>query len=191
MSNGEIDRIPVNQLMQRYNIVRSAVYTRLDALGIKPEKIGNKAYVNAPQIKLLDEFHEFIQSGGTTAEFKEMRGIQSGENLSTGQYTGQSSGLSLVQSDLVQMVAAIAAQFANKMQPPPPEPDPLSYFEALEKAAQNGWYLRTSEVAYLLDLLPSDIQHYGVQFQEAGFIFTQVGYRSGGELAWKVSKPVR
>jgi hypothetical protein len=187
MSRGEIDRLPVNQLMQRYNIVRSAVYTRLDALGIKPEKIGNKAYVNAPQIKLLDEFHEFIQSGGTTAEFKEMRGFQANENMST----GQSAGLALMQSDLVQLVSAIAAQFANKMQPPPPEPDPLSYFEALEKAAQNGWYLRTSEVAYLLDLLPSDIQHYGVQFQEAGFIFTQVGYRSGGELAWKVSKPVR
>jgi hypothetical protein len=186
MSSGEIDRLPVNQLTERYRLVRSAVYTRLDALGIKPERVGNKAYVNARQLSLLDELHQFIQSGGTTAEFLESRGIQKEEepsNLSTGLSTGQ--------PDIVQLVAAIAAQFASKLQPPAPEPDPFAYFETLERAARHGWLLSTSELAYLLDLLPSEIQQYGDHFSEAGFSFIKAGYRAGGEVAWRVSKLVK
>lgn len=185
MSNGEIDRLQVSQLIDRYNIVRSAIYTRLDALGIKPEKIGNKSYVNAEQLRLLDDFHQFIQDGGNTAEFLEMRGIsKAGEEPS-----GLSSGLSTVQPDMIQLLAAIA-QFA-RLQPPASEPNPLEYFERLEQAARNGWLLKTSEVAFLLDMLPAEIQQYGDSFSEAGFTFTRAGYRAGGEVAWEVSKRLK
>ena len=184
MSNGEIDRLPVSQLTERYNLVRSAVYTRLDALGIKPERIGNRSYVNAGQIRLLDELHQFIQQGGTTAEFLDMKGIQSPE----AEPADSSSGLSTIQPDIIKLVTMIASELASKLQPPPPEPDPLAYFEALERAARHGWLLSTKEVAYLLDLPPSVVREAGDRFYEAGFVFTRAGFRSGGELAWRVSK---
>jgi hypothetical protein len=187
MSNGEIDRLPVSQLTDRYNLVRSAVYSRLDALGIKTERVGNKAYVNAQQIQLLDDLHAFINAGGTTAEFCESRGIQKPEDPPT----EPSSGLSAVQPDFARLVAAIASEIASRFQPTTPEPDPFSYFEVLERAYQNGWLLSTSELADLLDLLPSEMRQYGDRFAEAGFVFTKAGYRSGGEVAWKVSKPVK
>jgi hypothetical protein len=183
MSNEEIDRLPVNQLSQRYNLVRSAVYTRLDALGIKPERVGNRAYVNGRQLRLLDELHQFIQAGGTTAEFVEMKGIQKEEVGS-----GMSSGLSTVQPDLIRLVTVIASEIAAKLQPPLPEPDPLAYFETLEQAARNGWLLSTTEIADLLDLPPATIHSYGDRFTEAGFVFTRAGFRAGGDLAWRVSK---
>jgi hypothetical protein len=193
MSSGEIDRIPVTQLTVRYDIVRSAVYTRLKALSIEPERVGNKSYVNADQLQLLDALHEFIKAGGTTAEFLEQRGIQPNRGGADPEeeFAGQSSGLSRVDPDLMKMVAAIAAQVAAKVQPPLPEPDPFDYLKTLEQAAQNTWLLRTSELAYLLNLRPTEILTYGEHFSEAGFVFTQAGYRSGGELAWKVSKPLR
>jgi hypothetical protein len=62
----EIDRIPITQLPSRYGIARSNLYTRLKDLGIEPEKMGKKAYVNAEQLRLLDALHEHIQKGGTT-----------------------------------------------------------------------------------------------------------------------------
>ncbi|WP_250122438.1 hypothetical protein [Chroococcidiopsis sp. CCMEE 29] len=37
MSNAQLDSFPVSELQHRYNM-RSAVYTRLEALDIKPEK---------------------------------------------------------------------------------------------------------------------------------------------------------
>ena len=85
-------------------------------------------------------------------------------------------------------MSTIAAEIASRFQPALPEPDPLAYFEVLERAAQCGWHLRTSEIAYLLDLSPSEIGLYGDRFTEAGFVFTRAGYRTRGEVAWKVSK---
>ncbi|MBD2462765.1 hypothetical protein H6G89_17125 [Oscillatoria sp. FACHB-1407] len=192
-TRGEIDRLPVSALMERYTLVRSAVYTRLEALGIKPEKVGNKSFLNAQQIELMDDLHRFIQSGGTTAEFLDSRGIsKAGESsgLSLGQSSGSSSGLSTVpSSDMMQMFNAFA-DAVSRLQPAAPPPDPLAYFRHLEEAAQNGWILKTSEVAYLLDLLPSEISQYGDAFSDAGFVFTRSGYR-GGEVAWRVSKPIK
>ncbi|GAB4146159.1 MAG: hypothetical protein Fur0046_24030 [Cyanobacteria bacterium J069] len=184
MNSGEIDRVPVNQLSQRYRLARSAVYKRLNDLGIDPQKVGNKSFVNAEQLSLLDDLHQFIQSGGTMPEFQESRGLQPTRNPSS----EESSGLSTIQPDVIQLVSAIAAQFANRLQPPPPEPDAFAYYQKLEDAARNGWILRTSEIAELLDLSLSEMQYYGDRFSEAGFTFTKSGYRAGGETGWKVSK---
>jgi hypothetical protein len=193
--DNSIDRVPVNQLPDRYNLVRSAIYTRLDALGIEPEKVGNKSYVNAEQLRLLDNLHEFIQAGGTTAEFQESRGIRRRKDNSqaSGQSaSGQSAGLSTAQSqaDMSQFLNVLS-DFAAKLQPAAPQPNPFAYLETLERAAQSGWLLRTSEVAELLRLSPAEMQLYGDRFSEAGFVFTKAGYRSGGEIAWKVTKPIK
>lgn len=184
MNNGEIDRLPVSQLSQRYNLVRSAVYTRLEALKIKPERIGNKAYVNAAQVRLLDDLHQFIKAGGNTAEFLEGRGLQ---EL---QPNAVSGGLSAAQPDLGRLISAIVSEVVNRIQPAA-EPSPLNYFEDLEKAARGGWELSTSELAYLLDLTLDQVQRYGDRFQDAGFVFTKVGYRGRGEAAWRVTKRIQ
>lgn len=60
---------PVRELFSRYKLAKSVVYKRMKDLGISPRKIGIRAYVNDKQLALLDMHHEFIQGGGTTAEF--------------------------------------------------------------------------------------------------------------------------
>ncbi len=192
MSDGNIDRIPVNQLSDRYQLARSAVYKRMSDLGIEREKIGNRAYVSSEQVKLLDELHSFIGVGGNVAEFIERKGLNkagsSSANESTGQSSGQSSDLALNQSDMVKLISAIAAEMSAKLQLAPAPRDPLAYYESLEKAAIGRWKLRTSELAELLKLTPKEIESYGQVFYEAGFVFNRSGYRSGGEGAWLVSK---
>jgi hypothetical protein len=181
MSNGEIDRLPVEQLPDRYGgLARSAVYNRLKALNIKPKRIGNKSSVNARQLEQLDDLHRFLQAGGNTAEFLEMRGIQSPQEDDS----QLSSGLSTGQSDLVQLFVSMFSKFQSQAA----EPDPLAYFEKLEQAARNGWQLSTTEVSYLIKLPVAEIQQYGDRFYEAGFVFTRAGFRAKGEVAWKVSK---
>ena len=138
MSGGDIDRIPVNQLSDRYKLARSAVYKRRADLGIEREKIGNRAYVSAEQVVLLDELHKFIGIGGNVAEFIARKGLdkpnKQASGGSSGQSAGQSSGLALTQSDMVKLVSAIAAEMANSLQPSlAPPADPLAYYEKLEK----------------------------------------------------------
>ncbi|MEO0647649.1 MAG: hypothetical protein AAFZ17_16075 [Cyanobacteria bacterium J06650_10] len=193
MSDENIDRIPVNQLSDRYNLARSAVYKRLTDLGIQREKIGNRAYVSGEQLALLDELHRFIGVGGNISEFIERKGLNKPNKQAAGQSSnsssGQSSELALDQSDMMKLVSAIAAEMANKIQPAlAPPADPLAYYESLEKAASGGWKLRTSELASLLKLTAKEIDSYGQTFYEAGFVFNRAGYRSGGETAWLVSK---
>ena len=193
MSEGNIDRIPVNQLSARYNLARSAVYKRMSDLGIEREKIGNRAYVSGEQVVLLDELHSFIGVGGNVAEFIARKGLDKPNKKAAGdsssQSSGQSSGLALDQSDMVKLISAIAAEMASSLQPSlAASADPLAYYESLEKAASNGWKLRTSELASLLKLTPKEIDSYGQTFYEAGFVFNRAGYRSGGETAWLVSK---
>ncbi len=187
MSSGNVDRIPVNQLSDRYKLARSAVYKRMADLGIEREKTGNRAYVNAEQVALLDELHSFIQVGGNVAEFMARKGLEMGGPQSSGSgNSADSSGLALNQSDMVKLVSAIAAEMASQISLLPA--DPLAYYESLERAASNGWKLRTSELAALLKLDPAEINRYGQTFYEAGFAFNRSGYRSGGETAWVVSK---
>lgn len=85
MSDAQLDSFPVSELQHRYKIVRSAVYTRLEALNIKPEKQGGRAYVNGEQLRLLDALHDHIERGGTTAEFVESRASSGQVDLSSGQ----------------------------------------------------------------------------------------------------------
>ena len=188
MSGGNIDRIPVNQLSDRYKLARSAVYKRMADLGIEREKIGNRAYVSAAQVALLDELHSFIGVGGNVAEFIARKGLDKPDSQSKDS-SGQSSGLALDRSDMVKLISAIAAEMANNLQPALSAPaDPLAYYETLEKAASGKWKMRTSELATLLKLTPKEIDSYGQTFYEAGFVFNRAGYRSGGEAAWLVSK---
>lgn len=190
MDGGNVDRIPVNQLSDRYRLARSAVYKRMADLGIEREKIGNRAYVNAEQVALLDELHEFIQIGGNVAEFITRKGLDVGNNQSTANSDDSSdsaSALALSQSDMVKLISAIAAEMSAQLRPTVPV-DPLAYYDFLERAANNGWKLRTSELAELLKLKSDEINGYGQTFFEAGFVFNRSGYRSGGEVAWRVSK---
>jgi hypothetical protein len=92
MSDAQLDSFPVSELQHRYKIVRSAVYTRLEALNIKPEKQGGRAYVNGEQLRLLDALHDHIENGGTTAEFVASRADSVQVEKSSGQLeksTGQ------------------------------------------------------------------------------------------------------
>lgn len=193
MSDGKIDRIPVNQLVQRYKLARSAVYKRMSDLGIEREKIGNRAYVNAEQIALLDELHAFIQIGGNIAEFIARRGLSPGKSSDDGSgqafegAAGAAGGLSFSQPDMLKLLNAFAAEMAAQIRPA----DPLAYYESLEKAASRKWKLRTSELADLLNLDPEEIESYGQTFFEAGFAFNRAGFRSGGEAGWFVSKDLR
>ena len=136
MSGGNIDRIPVNQLSDRYKLARSAVYKRMGDLGIEREKIGNRAYVSADQVALLDELHSFIGVGGNVAEFIARKGLDK-PNAQSNDSSGQSSGLALDQSDMVKLVSAIAAEMANSLQPALSAPvDQLAYWGACSGHSQ-------------------------------------------------------
>jgi hypothetical protein len=184
----EIDLIPLSQLPSRYGIARSNLYNRLKDLQIEPSKQGKKAFVNASQLQLLDRLHAHLQQGGITSEFiKQERLIpSSGGTMETGTLSPvqhRSEPMVIIQpTALVSVLEAVVKRLL------PSSKSKLSYLRELEEAYQNGWLLSTSEVADLLGLSPSTITGYGQEFSDAGFVFTRVGIRKGGEIAWAIDK---
>lgn len=71
----EIDPFPVTALQDRYAIGKQAVYNRLEALDIKPFRQGNKSYVHATDVELLDQLHQHIKDGGKMDDFKSHRSL--------------------------------------------------------------------------------------------------------------------
>jgi hypothetical protein len=194
MANGEIDKFPVSQLPSRYDLARSAVYKRMEQLGIAPEKIGQRSYINADQLQLMDELHQFIGRGGSAAEFIEARGLRwqsPTREVGNGQMPqSDASDLANIPPDFGRFISGIVSEVMNRLGGLP-EPDPLVYFEKLESAAQNGWLLSSSEIATLFDASPSEIERMGDSFAEAGFVFKRSGRRRNGETAWRITKRLR
>ncbi len=134
----EIDLVPVSQLPSRYGIARSALYTRLKDLKIEPEKQGKKAFVNASQLKQLDDLHSHIQKGGTTGEFLKQQ-LSLGE-FPTPDSPGQSSAVvqdspgQITTSPTTALVTVVEALVKHLM----PAPSRLSYLRELEEAYSQG-----------------------------------------------------
>lgn len=178
MTESLIDSLPVAQLPDRYSLSRSVVYERLAALKIEPERRGNKAYINAKQLELLDNLHSFLQGGGSTADFLAATGLS---NRQTDRPTAGQSALSIQTEPAAALVSLVEA-IAHRLPAPPPA-SPLSNLEALEQAAQHGWLLSTSQLAPLLGLKTLS----GKTVQRYGFTFTRVG-KNGAESAWSIQK---
>ncbi|PSN13303.1 hypothetical protein C7293_16530 [filamentous cyanobacterium CCT1] len=188
MNPGEIDRFPVSQLQSRYDLARSAVYKRMEQLGITPERIGQRAYINAWQLQLMDELHRFINQGGSAAEFIEARGLRQRPGDNGSGQSGSGSDLTITPNDFGGILGALA-DLMGRMGVG--QPDPLQYFEKLESAANSGWLFSTSELAALIDLSPREVEGFGDRFTEAGFVFSRSGYRKNGEIAWRVTKRLK
>ena len=58
-----IDSVPVSGLTDRYQIGRTALYDRLKALGIEPEKRGRSSHVSHSQLGHLDELDTRLKAG--------------------------------------------------------------------------------------------------------------------------------
>jgi len=194
----KLDRIPVAQLPDKYGIVKSVLYDRINRLGIKPTKIGNKSYVSGEQLELLDQLDAHMKAGGSMADFADQYASQSGgqsENFdsgieSTSQSDGQLTVAGLTASQFGQLIEGLVTRLipAIVRQLPLLASDPVAHLRALEEAYKNGWLLSTRELATLLKLSPSTVCRYGSKFEDAGFVFTRAGQRKGGEVAWSIGK---
>ncbi|MFN6568251.1 MarR family transcriptional regulator [Dendronalium sp. ChiSLP03b] len=197
----KLDRVPVAQLPDQYGIVKSVLYDRINRLGIKPTKIGNKSYISGEQLELLDQLDAHMKAGGSMADFADQYASHGGgqyEHLDSqfddaSQSDGQLTVTGLTASQvgqLPQLIEGLVTRLipAIVRQLPALAPDPVAHLRALEEAYKNGWLLSTRELATLLKLSRATVRGYGTKFEDAGFVFTRAGQRKGGEVAWSVGK---
>lgn len=201
----EIDNYPVADLPSRFDLGKQAVYNRLEALGIKPTKVGKRSYISATQLQTLDRIHAHIHQGGSMADFQSPpqspdleispldamdktsgRLTSADNNLETSPLDtmGKSSGL--VEPNLEALVNLIAGAVSQTIASTIPTRSPLWYMSELERAEAQGWLLTTAEVQQLIGVKPSPSKGTST-YQRGSFIFTKAG-KIGGQTAWQVTK---
>ena len=172
--NAEIDNFPVSELQNRSNIGIQAVYNRLEALSIKPNKEGNRSYITADQVRLLDDLHSHIKAGGTMTNFTP----GSIERVNRPVSPVGASSLPLQAANFEELVRAIAAVIKPT--------EPLQYMEVLERAAEKEWLLSTSEVRALIGVKPKTKKGEDT-YKRGSWLFVKSG-KIGGQTAWRVTK---
>ena len=180
--------LPIADLPDRYQVSRSQVYARIDALkqrdpSLTPGKRGKKAYASPRLIELLDSLHVLISQQGETLAEAVSRVLgeepQTRPVRPTGQPDRTQDGTLVPTGDRPSDLALLASAIAAN-QPPP---DPLNRYRALDEIAAKGWQLPTSELAELLGVKSLS----GQEFERYGFRFVRVG-KAGAESTWKVEK---
>lgn len=197
MVNGikaELDGFPVKELFNRYDIGRTVLYERINALKIDIEKRGSRGYISAEQLALLDDLDSHIKDGGTTPEFLRWNPPQ-GKQQSKQQSEQQTETTRIARfqdneqsSEQLQLLPC-ATIFSPTIQLLPPAPNPILEAETrrrvLREASVHGDVLTTTELLALLELrqLPRGC---GEQFERRGFVFQRV--RKGREGEWRVKR---
>ena len=195
----EIDNFPVSQLQSRFSLGKQAVYNRLDALGIKPFKEGNRSYITADQLQLLDQLHEHINQGGTMAEFKKSAAspVDKTESLVDKLESPVDKAASLVDTvergmnksaanNLELMVQVVSAGVEKAIASSVQAKNPLWYMVELKRAADEGWLLTTKEIQELIGVKPRTKKGEST-YTRGSFSFVKSG-KIGGQTAWKVVK---
>jgi hypothetical protein len=168
----EINKLPIKDLPNRYNIRRTALYARFAAANITPEKDGTRAYISKEELAELDRLDLHIKTGGKLEDF------QPANNQSL--VVSQESAVNEVAprsadnfNETLQLIEAIARHFQQQR-------EPLQHYTALERAIASGWTLSTAEVRSLIGVKPR-----GDRFQRGSFIFVRAG-KIGAQAAWKI-----
>lgn len=69
MNSEKFELSPVASLCDRYKLSKSVISKRMKDLSVRSQRISIHAYITSKQLRRLDALHEFIQGGGSTAEF--------------------------------------------------------------------------------------------------------------------------
>jgi hypothetical protein len=190
----ELDRFPVKDLPQRYNITRSVIYNRLEKLGIKPTKDKNQSFIKPEQLKLLDQLDIHLKNGGTTSEFIDQTDNQTDtldtmtEARTKNIYSDQTDTLDipdgqarqLVIPELIEQLVTVALETVETKR------NGLNDLRDLEEIAANNWLIPTSRLAELLARSRSYFTGKKT-INYCGFTLEKVG-KQGNETLWKISK---
>ena len=181
----ELDSLTIKDLEARYGVARSNVYNRINGLKekgypLEPEKRGAKSIFNADQVQVMDALDSHIKAGNEIASFAAAGGHTDLLRVSQDTWKPSHRTQDITRGDESKMVGVLLGALASLQ---PTEPDPLANLELLERVAEKGWLLSTSQLAPLLGLKSL----HGAEFCRYGFVFTRVG-RNGAESAWRVGK---
>ncbi|MGL6136961.1 MAG: MerR family transcriptional regulator [Planktothrix sp.] len=181
----------IKDLQERYGLkTRQSIYDWIKAgnLALPKDERGH-AYATPEQIEVLDQLAEHLKQGGTLGSFTPVSSSQLYTSVDTlidssldtlapsGVYPLVDTPPEQLDTPMV-MLERLVGAIASNIQPR----SPLWFHEELEKAADKGWILSTSDVKALIGVKPK-----GEIFRRGGWELVRAG-KIGNQGAWKVKR---
>lgn len=160
--------IPVKTLQERYSIVKSTLYDRLNKVGITPHRVGRRAFVTLDEQERLDRLSQYLSEGGTCDSFEATIKIEQKGEIQVAKAEAY--------GDMLMLIEAISKHFKGE------SVDPLTNQKALLFAADNMLILPSSQLKSLIGRKP-----VGAGCTWGCFTIDRVG-KVGREAGWLVSR---
>ena len=184
--DGSLPALPAEEvtakvLVDRYEVSKQTLYTRLSAIGVTGTKRGKQVFFNQSEVYQLDAAHYFLSKGYGLKDLKSAS--VSFDSDSTDSGSGSPSPINSDVTELViapqqeRVVMALTASIREALQSttPPPPRDPLLAYRQLQEAFEQKYQLTSQSLREILGVAQSTVNSWSSTVARNGYILKKVG----------------
>ena len=184
--DGSLPALPAEEvtakvLVDRYEVSKQTLYTRLSAIGVTGTKRGKQVFFNQSEVYQLDAAHYFLSKGYGLKDLKSASVSFDSDSTETG--SGSPSPINSDVTELViapqqeRVVMALTASIREALQSttPPPPRDPLLAYRQLQEAFEQKYQLTSQSLREILGVAQSTVNSWSGTVSRNGYILKKVG----------------
>ena len=184
--DGSLPALPAEEvtakvLVDRYEVSKQTLYTRLSAIGVTGTKRGKQVFFNQSEVYQLDAAHYFLSKGYGLKDLKSASVSFDSDSTDTG--SGSPSPINSDVTELViapqqeRVVMALTASIREALQSttPPPPRDPLLAYRQLQEAFEQKYQLTSQSLREILGVAQSTVNSWSSTVSRNGYILKKVG----------------
>ena len=184
--DGSLPALPAEEvtakvLVDRYEVSKQTLYTRLSAIGVTGTKRGKQVFFNQSEVYQLDAAHYFLSKGYGLKDLKSASVSFDSDSTETG--SGSPSPINSDVTELViapqqeRVVMALTASIREALQSttPPPPRDPLLAYRQLQEAFEQKSQLTSQSLREILGVAQSTVNSWSSTVSRNGYILKKVG----------------
>ena len=185
--DGSLPELPAEDvtakvLVDRYDVSKQTLYTRLSAIGVTGVKRGKQVFFNQSEIYQLDAAHYFLSKGYGLKDHKDASVSFDDETSDSGSpQTASSSPKDVTelviapQQERVVMALTASNREALQSTTPPPPRDPLLAYRQLQEAFEQKYQLTSQSLREILGVAQSTVNSWSSTVSRNGYILKKVG----------------
>ena len=183
--DGSLPALPAEEvtakvLVDRYEVSKQTLYTRLSAIGVTGTKRGKQVFFNQSEVYQLDAAHYFLSKGYGLKDLKSASvsfdvDSDSGSPSNINPPTDVTELVIAPQQERVVMALTASIREALQSTTPPPPRDPLLAYRQLQEAFEQKYQLTSQSLREILGVSQSTVNSWSSTVSRNGYILKKVG----------------
>ena len=182
--DGSLPALPAEEvtakvLVDRYEVSKQTLYTRLSAIGVTGTKRGKQVFFNQSEVYQLDAAHYFLSKGYGLKDLKsasvsfDVDSDSGSPNINPP--TDVTELVIAPQQERVVMALTASIREALQSTTPPPPRDPLLAYRQLQEAFEQKYQLTSQSLREILGVAQSTVNSWSSTVSRNGYILKKVG----------------